>query len=154
MKVLFYTFLIVFVLSGDCFGQTEVPYGETDIEILFGCSIVGEYSPQLANMKKLCTEKNYNQIRDSLKSDDLLSQLLAVIILDKLSEQKTVKLSESEKMLMSNIKYSKKTYSFCTGCESRFTGTFKEIFTHNPYDNTLLNIYRNVLQEVGLEKFE
>ena len=101
----------------------------------FGCSIDGRSTAPVHEMTQLFTNKRFDEIRQWLHSDTLARQFVAIIVLEKLSDEKKLELTQAETEKISAIKNSEEKVAVCAGCTYWDEVTMKELFReHHEHD--------------------
>ncbi|WP_106793276.1 hypothetical protein [Aquimarina sp. Aq78] len=107
----------------------------------FACFFGGKPSKTVEKYTQKLNSKNYKWISKQLESENKAEQYMSVITLEKLTELRKYKLSETELNLIAEIKKSTKLVSVCSGCTYFQKVELKNMFTKEmlPMANDWLN---------------
>jgi hypothetical protein len=115
MRLIFQTFLIL--ITFDSFAQHDWDSKTWDKESLgFGCSVSGEMTKPVWRMTNYLADRQFDKIRETLKSDLPADQFLATFLLEKLRDKRELEISDEELKRIEEIKISNKRVPICSGC--------------------------------------
>jgi hypothetical protein len=109
------------------FSQTN---RQDKVDVSIACGIVGYSSPQIIELRKLDSLKDYKAIRDKLNGSNV-DKLIAAVMLTEYVSKKKIILSKNETAKLKAIKTSQQRYSLCYSCTIHLEGTFAQVFSMN-----------------------
>jgi len=143
-----WVFLVISLTFTEClFSQANK---QDKVDVAIGCGIVGYSSPQIIELRKLDSLKDYTAIRNKLFKGSNQDMLIAAVMLTEYVGMKRIILSKSETVKLKAIKTSQQQYSLCYTCTVHLKGTFAQLFStnsakHRPVFSSYCIIKENVL---------
>ena len=125
MKKTFTIFLLLLGIISNSFSQDTVDKTEM---VGFACYYAGQPSKTVKKVTNKLNSKNYTSLRKMLYSSNNAEKYLTVISLEKLTEQKDIKLTEQEIITINKIKNSSELVSICSGCTMFMKVELRELF--------------------------
>jgi hypothetical protein len=122
---------IIFIIfcSFDSMAQYDWDSKNWDKKSLgFGCGFSGQMTKPVSQISKLLTEGNFKELRQLLNSDLTSYQYLSTFVLEKLSDNGDLKLTEMELKKIDQIKNSEQTVPICSGCTYWDERPLRELF--------------------------
>jgi hypothetical protein len=115
MKI--FSIIVLTLITVTVKGQFDWNSKTWDNESLgFGCSVGGEMTRPVARASKLLLNGRFDDVKKLLYSDLPADQFLGVILVERLSKEKELKLNNDETKRIEQIKHSNEMVPVCSGC--------------------------------------
>ncbi|QCX38348.1 hypothetical protein FF125_07850 [Aureibaculum algae] len=99
----------------------------------FSCSFVGKPTAVVIKISELIENSHYDSIKDLLHTGNAAEKYLAVLLCEKLMQEKKIALTISEKKTIRALYQSKETVTICSGCTYFKKTTLHALLTRESY---------------------